>query len=49
MLGHSGGPFGPSVRALAIHAIEGFPGQIFVFSDCGDLFVVDAYKMTVHS
>ena len=35
------------VKGLAVEAIEGFPGHIFLFTDVGEVCVVDAYKMQV--
>ena len=36
-----------TIKGLAVAAIEGFPGHIFVFTDAGDLYIVDVYKMQV--
>ena len=36
-------------KALAVEAVEGFPGHVFVFGDSGDLYIVDAYKMMLNS
>ena len=36
-------------KALALKGVEGFPGHVFVFSDSGDLHIVDAYKMVLNS
>lgn len=33
------------VKMVALCALTGYPGQIVVFSNRGDLFVIDVYKM----
>ena len=38
-----------AVKGLAVAAVEGFPGHIFVFTDAGDVYIVDVYKMQVRS
>ena len=38
-----------TVKGLAVAAVEGFPGHIFVFTDAGDVCIVDVYKMQVRS
>lgn len=38
-----------AVKGLAVAAVEGFPGHIFVFTDAGDVCIVDVYKMQVRS
>ena len=38
-----------AVKGLAVAAVEGFPGHIFVFTDAGDVCIVDVYKMQMQS